>query len=230
MRAKTFLGACGALLCLTGCGGSTTGASTANPSNNVRPNVTGDAFTYSLTGTYKATPTSLATHTTGTSTVMYQANTYASQPALEETTTTVLNLASGTDTLTANEQLSSAGVTLGVTDAGTLTAVSSGGFTRPTMLSATTSINGTETLADGTTVTLGFAVTGTLNVTTTAGTFPCWVATRTITYSDGFTSVETMDFAPLIGAVVQDVIQNTYSNGFSFSVTSSLTTYAFGGT
>ena len=220
----------GVLLCLVGCGGAGSGGAAANPANSLRPNVTGDSFSYSLSGTYKATPSSLSVQTSGTAVDAYQANTYAGQPALESTLTTVLALASGQDTLTASEQRSSTGVTLAATDAGTLQAVTAGGFTKLTTLTTTTNITGTETLANGTTINLVYTVIGAINVTTTAGTFACWVATRTITYSDGFTSVDTIDFAPSIGAAVQEVIQNTYSSGLSFRVTSSLTSYMLGGT
>jgi len=231
MRANVRFGVLGGVLvCLCGCGGTGAGGTVANPANNVRPNVTGDMFNYSVTGTYQATPSSLAVATTGTATYAFQADTYNGQAALESTVTTILALASGSDTLVASEQVSSTGVTLGVTDAGALQSVATGGFTKPSTLSATTNISGTETLADGTTIALLYTVTGTASITTTAGTFACWTATRSLTYSDGFSSNDTIEFAPSIGAPVKEVIHSTYSNGFSDILTTSLTSYAFGGT
>lgn len=220
------------MICLCGCAGTGTGTggTGANPANNVRPNVTGDMFNYSVTGTYRATPTSLSVATTGTATEAFQANTYNGQAALESTVTTILALASGSQTFIESEQLSGTGVTLGVTDAGTLQAVTTGGFTKPSTLTTTTSISGTETLANGKMVALLYTVTGAVNITTKAGTFACWTVTRSITYSDGFSSNDTIEFAPSIGAAVQEVVHNSYSNGFSDILTASLTSYSFGGT
>jgi hypothetical protein len=228
-----FAALSGVFVFLCGCAGSGAGGGAVGagiPANGVRGHNTGDMFTYAVTGTYAQAPSILNKPTSGTQTEAYQADTYNGQPALQGTVTTALTLSTGQTTLTDSKQMSSVGATIGQTDAGVMQAVTAGGFTEPQTLSATTNFSGTETLANGTTVTLQYAVTGAVNITTSAGTFPCWTIARTITYSDGFTANDTIEFAPLLGAPVQEVIRHTYSNGFSDNITTSLTSYMFGGT
>ena len=215
----------GIIASLAGCGGIGT---VAGPSSSVRANVNGDAFNYNVVGTTSQTPLPQPASTSGTATLVFAGDTYNGQAALQSTATTVITVAGLPKTLTETKQYSTAGVTLAQSDAGTLQAVTAGGFTKPETLSSSTTINGTETLANGTTITLQFGVVGTATITTAAGTFPCWTIVRTVTYSDGFTSNDTIEFAPLIGAPVQEVIRESFSNGFSTSLTTSLTSYTLG--
>ncbi|MHB8635573.1 MAG: hypothetical protein ACYC96_03770 [Fimbriimonadaceae bacterium] len=223
----------GLLAALVGCGGAGAGPGigiNAAPATNVRPNVTGDAFTYSVTGTYAQAPSNLIKPTTGTVVEAFQADTFNGQPALQDTVTSKLTLSNGQKTLIDTKQFASGGITVGQSDGGVMEAITAGGFVLPQTLSSATNTSATETLANGVTVTVLYAVTGSISITTAAGAFDCWTISRTVTFSDGFTSNDTIEFAPLLGAPVQEVVRNVYSDGFSDSLTTSLTAYSFGGT
>ena len=225
VRSAIFVVIVGAL---AGCGGGGSGLTTANPLTAQRASVSGDTFNYSLTGTYSQTPLTQNAATSGTATEVFTADTYNGQTALQKTITTVFAENGSPTTLTDTTQYSAAGVALAQTDGSSIQAVTAGGFAISPILSASTNITATETLADGTTITLHYTVTGKTTITTPAGTFACWTATRTVAYSDGFSSSDTVDYAPSLGAPVQETIQSTYSGGLTLNLTSKLTSYTFG--
>ncbi len=201
---------------LSGCGGlsSLTGTG-ATPSNSVRQNQTGDTFTYSVGGTYSQTNGVQNAATSGSTTETFVADTYAGQAALDDKATTVIALNGGTTTLIDEKQLSSANLVLAQSDNNTLQVVSANPLTLPLTLSQGSTGSGTETLANGTTVAVQYTVTGSANITAAGTSYACWTISRTVTFSDGLSSAQTIEFAPSIGAAVTETIQNTYTGGLT---------------
>jgi hypothetical protein len=217
-----------------GCGGSGTTATsttlvpTATPVVAQRAHVGGDTFNYATTGTYSKTPLTAIAAASGATVVTYLADAYGGQSALEKTDTTNLTVDGDPVTLTDSVQYSANGLVLGATDDGSVVAVSSGGFVEAPSLAPSTKVVGEETLADGTTVSLNYAVTGTASITTSAGTFSCTVFTRSVVYSDKSSSISTVYFAPSIGASAKEIVQNKYADGASDSLTLELASYSLG--
>jgi hypothetical protein len=217
---------------LAGCGG--VGVGTSGPGNAVLRNVDGDSYTYTVAG--NDTPAGgSATSTSGTATDVYAADTYNSTSALQGVWTTMISVQSGTQTVVdtrqydANSYVTLAQTDLGTNNNGALQQVTSGAFTPPGTLTSATSINTTEILADGTQVSIIYDVTGSENVTALNGTsYPCWIIYRHVAWSDGLTSVATIDFAPAIGAAVKVVETDNFASGASSVLTSTLNAVHFG--
>ena len=224
MRAKTHsILVVASLVGLSGCGGlslNTTGTG-GNPSNSVRQNQSGDVFTYTVGGTYSQTNGVQNAALSGTTTETFVSTTYAGQAALNDTATTTF-----TNGVPANlideKMISSAGVVLGQSDNAVLQTVSSGGFTLPVTLALGTNLTGSETLANGTTVGLQLVVTGSTSVVAAGVTYACWIVSKTLTFSDGLTSTQTIEFAPSLGAAVESTIVNTFTNGLTENLTLTL--------
>jgi len=210
-------------------GGNNSGGSSSSPANAVRANVAGDSFNYAVTGHYSQTGGAQKVSTSGTSSQTYTASTFGGQTSLLDSVSTVLAINGAQTTFLDAEQLSSTEVMLGQSDNGTMQAVTGGAFSLPANLTSSTALNATETLANGTVVTVALKVVGAASVTTPAGTFASWQITKTATYSDGTTSKDDLDFAPTIGAAVQAHHRNTYANGMSDSLTFTLSKYTLGG-
>ena len=209
--------------------GGSSGGSPSSPAGTVRANVAGDVFNYVVTGHYSQTGGAQKVATSGTSSEAFAASSLGSQTTLLDSNSTVLTINAAQTTFVDDRQLSPTGVTLGQSDNGSMQAVTSGGLTLPANLTSTTALNATETLANGTVVTIALKVVGSASVTTPAGTFDSWQITKTVSYSDGTTSKVELDFAPSIGAAVQMHQRNTYPNGLSDSVSFALSKYTLGG-
>jgi hypothetical protein len=234
MKAATFLLTALAIV-MVGCGGggasvgdpSTAGGTAGNghgtPAGNVRRNVDGDTYNYSVGGTYTESGTPANTPASGTGSEVFTADTFNGNAALEDSVSWTLNLVSGPKAFSDIRQYDPSWQTVGQSDMGTVYVVQAQGQTIPGNLTANTTFNSVEILSNGTHVTIAGQVTGSETITVPAGTFKCWIIDLTKTWSDGLTVHQTIDFSGDLGAAAQVVQTDTYTSGYSDSVTWTLT-------
>lgn len=210
-----------AILVALGCGGSSDSGPAGPPvapATSMRSNVPGDAWTYSVTATLPYAGTG-----SGTLTNSLTSDTYAGQQTVRWTEDFEIQYPSQTITLAASNELSLTGQLLAVTSMGQYSSVVKDTFHLGSTIGPTTDVKGGFTLADGTSVTEEYKVTGKARVTVKAGTFDCWIITETESRNDGTKDYFTLYLAPEIGGWVKARARTNYSGGQVFSWSAELT-------
>lgn len=231
-----FLGVAGVLL--AGCGGRVANPfGSSAPPNAVRPNVAGDSFTYSVSEVQTLGNGTVQT-LTGTETNVFTADTYGGANTLRDTDT--VSVAGITIPADIKEfQTNSSGASTGspvaqseegTLNTGTLESIVTGKLISPLTILYNSNLDGLETLADGTTITYVWGVTGVQSVQAGNGTtYNCWTISLTLTWSDGLNQIESISYSPVLGAPVQTQITNTANNGSTYTYTSTLSSATLGG-